>query len=109
MNKFITIIFNMSKEIKDKILATLFVVFYPAAKLYLLCKECKGRRFECFMDDWGYYLLFTFFWICAAALIAIMTYGFMYHLIDTLIPVGIIAGLIFVVIVLPIIIFKLAN
>lgn len=99
----------MNEEIKNKILATLFIIFYPIAGIYLLYKECKGRRFDCFMDDWGYYLLFTFFWICAMILIAIMIHGFIYHLIDTLIVVGIIAGLIFVIVGLPTIIFKLAN
>lgn len=99
----------MSEEIKNKLLATLFIIFYPIAGIYLLYKECKGRRFESFMDDWGYYLVFTFFWFCVMILIAIMIHGFIYHLINTSIVVGAIAGLIFVIVGLPAIIFKLAN
>ena len=99
----------MSEEIKNKLLVTLIIIFYPIAGIYLLYKECKGRRFECFMDDWGYYLVFTFFWICAVALIAIMIHGFIYNPINTSIIVGAIAGSIFVIIGLPAIIFKLAN
>lgn len=99
----------MSEEIKNKILVTLFIIFYPIAGIYLLYKECRGRRFECFMDDWGCYLLFTFFWICAVGLIAIIIHGFIYYPINTLITVGAIVGPIFVIVGLPAIIFKLAN
>ena len=99
----------MTDEIKTKLLAVLFIIFYPFAGLYLIYKDCKGCSFDSFMDDWGYYLLFTFFWICGIGTIALMIYGFTYHFIETIIPVGVIGGLVFFMIGLPFIIHKIAN
>ena len=87
----------------------LFIIFYPFAGLYLTCKDCEGRRFDSFMDDWGYYLLFTFFWILGMGLISLIVYGFIYHFIETIIPVGIAGGIIFFIVGLPYIIYKIAN
>ena len=75
----------------------------------MTCKDCQGRIFDCFMDDWGYYILMTVFWILGMSLITLMVYGFIYHTIQTIIPVGIIGGLVFFMIGLPYIIYKIAN
>lgn len=99
----------MTTETKTKILTILFIIFYPFAGLYMTCKDCEGRRFDSFMDDWGYYLLFTFFWILGMGTISLIVYGFMYHFIETIIPVGIIGGIIFFIVGLPYIIYKIAN
>ena len=99
----------MNDETKTKLLTVLCIIFYPFAGLYLLYKDCKGYSFDIFMDEWGYYLLFTFFWFCGMGLIALMIYGFKYHFIETIIPVGLIGGLVFFIVGLPYIIYKIAN
>lgn len=99
----------MTDETKTKLLAVLCIIFYPFSGLYLIYKDCKGCSFGSFMDEWGYYLLFTIFWIYGMGLITLMIYGFMYYFTKTIIVVSLIGGLVFFIGGLPYIIYNIAN
>lgn len=99
----------MSNETKDKIKLIFFILFYPICRFFEILKECKGDDFWDFMDEWGYYLLGVNFWICGVCGIVLMIYGLTYHFTQTIIPISLISGAIFFIIILPYIIHKLNN
>ena len=99
----------MSGETKDKIKLIFYILFYPICRFFEILKECKGKDFLDFMDDWGYYILGVTFWIFGVSGIILLIYGLKYNFVQTIIPIGFISAAIFFIIILPYIIHKLIN
>jgi uncharacterized membrane protein len=99
----------MTDETKDKIKLIFYILFYPICRFFEILKECKGKAFSSFMDEWGYYLLGLTFWIVGVCGIILVVYGLTYNFVQTIIPVSLITVAIFFVIILPYIIHKLIN
>ena len=99
----------MTDETKDKIKLIFYILFYPICRFFELLKECKGKDFSDFMDEWGYYLLGLTFWIGGVSGIVLMVYGLKYNFVQTIIPISLISAAIFFIIILPYIIHKLVN
>lgn len=100
---------NINRSSKDFILAVVHILFYPICGFFESLRECKGNDFEDFMEDWEYYLLFVFFWICGVGVIGLLVYGLKYHFVETIISVSLISTAIFFIVILPHIIYKLVN
>ena len=99
----------MSGETKDKIKLIFYILFYPICRFFGLLKVCKGNDFSDFMDEWGYYLLGLTFWIFGVSGIALLIHGLKYNFVQTIIPISLITGAIFFIIILPYIIHKFIN
>lgn len=99
----------MTEETKDKIKLIFYVLFYPFCRLFEILRDCKGNDYWDFMDDWGYYLVGVFFWICGIGVIGLLVYGLKYQFVQTIIPVSLISAAIFFTVVLPYIIYKIIN
>jgi hypothetical protein len=99
----------MTDETKVKIKSIFYILFYPICRFFGILKGCKGNDFLDFMDDWGYYLLGVFFWICSIGVAGLIVYGLKYHFIETIIPIGIFSAMLFFMMVLPYIIYKIVN
>lgn len=99
----------MTNETKDKIKLIFYILFYPICGFFELLKECKGKDFLDFMDEWGYYILGVTFWIGGACGIILMAYDLTYNFVQTIIPISFISAAIFFIIILPYIIHKLVN
>ena len=99
----------MTDETKDKIKLIFYILFYPICRFFEILKECKGKAFSDFIDEWGYYLLGVNFWICGVFVIGLMVYGLKYNFVQTIIPIVFISASIFFTIILPFIIHKLIH
>lgn len=99
----------MTNETKDKIKLIFYILFYPICRFFELLKECKGKAFSDFMDEWGYYILGVTFWIGGVSGIVLMAYGLKHNFVQTIIPISLISGAIFCTVVLPYIIHKIVN
>ena len=99
----------MTNETKDKIKLIFYILFYPICRFFEILKECKGKDFMDFMDEWGYYLLGLTFWIFGVSGITLLIHGLKYNFVQTIIPICFISAAIFFIIILPYIIHKLVN
>lgn len=99
----------MTNETKDKIKLIFYILFYPICGFFKILKECKGNDFSDFMDEWGYYILGIFFWICGICVTVLIVYGLKYQFYQTIIPISLISSAIFFIIILPYIIHKIVN
>ena len=99
----------MSDETKNKIKLIFYILFYPICRFFELLKECKGKDFSDFMDEWGYYLLGLTFWVGGVCGIVLTVYGLTYQFVQTIIPISFISATVFFIIILPYTIHKLIN
>lgn len=99
----------MTNETKERIKAGLTLLFLPITGFNYLLKECKNDDFQNFYSEWFGYLLLLIVWCGCVAAIGVSIWGLIYHFDDTIIPVSIIGGGVFVFFILPIIIHKLIH
>lgn len=99
----------MSDETKNKIKLIFYILFYPICGFFKVLKECKGKDFSDFIDEWGYYILGVTFWICGAFVSGLIVYGLKYQFYQIIIPFSLVFSAIFFTVVFPYIIHKLVN
>ena len=99
----------MSDETKNKIKLIFYILFYPICGFFKVLKECKGKDFSDFMEEWGYYILGVTFWICGVFVSGLIVYGLKYQFYQIILPFSLISSAIFFTVVLPYIIHKLIN
>lgn len=99
----------MTNETKELIKQLLTLLFLPITGFHYLIKECKNDDYQNFFSEWFGYLLLLTFWCGFVAIIGIGIWGLIYHFDATILPVSIIGGAIFFIIILPYIIHKLIN
>lgn len=68
-----------------------------------------GCDFETFMDEWSVYLLLLVGWVIVVGLIGLIICGIIYNLVETLIIIGVIAGILFLFLGIPYIVYRIAN
>ena len=100
---------NLSEETKDKLWFLSLVLFFPITGLILLVKANKGCDFETFIDEWSVYLLLLGGWVVIVGLIGLIILGIIYNLVETLIFIGVIAGILFLFLGVPYIVYRIAN
>ena len=99
----------MFKKIKEILSIILFLLFYPITGLIDTYEEAKKNDIYEFTDIYGYYLLFCFFWICTIGILGIIVGSLINDFIVTICYLASILLLVFVVVVVPDIIHKIAN
>ena len=100
---------NLSEETRDKLLFLSLILFFPIVGLILFIKANKGCDFEAFMDEWSVYLLLLVGWVVVVGLIGLIICGIIYNLVETLIIIGVIAGILFLFLGVPYIVYRIAN
>ena len=99
----------LSEETRDKLWLLSLIIFFPITGLILLVKENKGCNFETVMEEWSVYLLLLSSWILIVGLIGLIIWGIIYNLVETLIIIGVIAGILFLFLGIPYIVYRIAN
>lgn len=100
---------HLSEETRDKLLFLSLILFFPIVGLILFIKANKGCDFETFMDEWSVYLLLLVGWVVIVGLIGLIILGIIYNLVETLIIIGVIAGILFLFLGIPYIVYRIAN
>ena len=100
---------HLSEETRDKLWLLSLILFYPIMGIIFLIEENKGCDFETFMERWTIYLLLLFCWALAIGLIGLIIWGIIYNLIETLIIFGVIVGILFLLLGVPYIVYRIAN
>jgi hypothetical protein len=99
----------MTNETKERLMMVTKILFFPITGFYFLITECKNDSYENFYAEWFLYVLKLIIWCGCVAFIAISIWGLIYHFSDTIIPISIFGGGIFVFFILPVIIHKRIN
>ena len=100
---------NLSEETRDKLWFLSLILFFPITGIILLIKTNKGCDFESFIDEWSVYLLLLGGWALIVGLIGLVIWGIIYNLVETLIVIGVIAGILFLFLGVPYIVYRIAN
>lgn len=99
----------MTEEIKERLRKMVKILFFPITGFYFLITECKNDDYQNFYTEWFLYILEVILWCVIIALVSIIIWGLIYHFADTILPVGLSFGVIFVFFILPVIIHKLIH
>jgi hypothetical protein len=100
---------SLSEETRDKLWFLSLILFFPIVGLILFIKANKGCDFETFMDEWSVYLLLLVGWVVVVGLIGLIILGIIYNLVETLIIIGVIAGILFLFLGVPYIVYRISN
>ena len=99
----------MTEEIKERVKKVVKILFFPITGFYFLITECKNDDYQNFYTEWFLYILGVILWCVIIALVSIIIWGLIYHFADTILPVSLSFGVIFVFFILPVIIHKLIH
>lgn len=99
----------MSDVTKNELKLIFYILFYPICRFFEILKECKGKDFSDFIEEWGYYILGVNFWICGVFVSGLIVYGLKYQFHQIIIPFSLCSSVIFFTVVLPYIIHKIVN
>ena len=99
----------MSDVTKNELKLIFYILFYPNCRFLEILKECKGKDFSDFIEEWGYYILGVNFWICGVFVSGLIVYGLKYQFHQIIIPFSFCSSVIFFTVVLPYIIHKIIN
>lgn len=99
----------MTEEIKERLKKVVKILFFPITGFYFLITECKNDDYQNFYTEWFLYILGVILWCVIIALVSIIIWGLIYHFADTILPVSLSFGVIFVFFILPVIIHKLIH
>ena len=99
----------MSDVTKNELKLIFYILFYPICRFFEILKECKGKDFSDFIEEWGYYILGVNFWICGVFVSGLIVYGLKYQFHQIIIPFSFCSSVIFFTVVLPYIIHKIIN
>ena len=100
---------SLSEETRDKLWFLFLILFFPITGLIVFVKANKGCDFETFIEEWSVYLLLLVGWTLMVGLIGLAILGIIYNLVETLIIIGVIAGILFLFLGIPYIVYRIAN
>lgn len=100
---------SLSEETRDKLWFLFLILFFPITGLIVFVKANKGCDFETFIEEWSVYLLLLVGWVIIVGLIGLIILGIIYNLVETLIIIGVIAGILFLFLGVPYIVYRIAN